>query len=448
MKPWVGKTSQPFDLRRERLWQMGGEFFWVAVGQLVAASGSIIGVRLLTSSLDPSRYGELALGITVATLVQQLVMGPLVQASLRYFSPATETGRLGAYIQALARWLGRATVVMVAVAVLVASMGLVVRTGLWRGLVLSALAFSLVSGYSAVVEGVQTAARQRVLVAWHQGLSQWLRPVFAVAMVGLMGRSSTAAMLGFVAAAGATLLSQTAFLAPRLLKSRALIDAPSPKEVQDYVRLLGGYAWPFSTWGGLTWLQTASDRWALQLFRGPGTVGIYAATYQLGYYPVILLSNALVQLVSPVIFSRAGDGTEVARLRRALALGEMLVAGSLVMTMIATATAALFRRWLFPLLVAAAYRDSSLLMPWLIFAGGLFASGQAAALMLMTAANSQALVAPKVVTAALGVLLNVAGAYWLGIRGVVLANILFAAAHFLWTYLLARQFRDRLDGRT
>src|SRR5438874_2297495 len=55
-----------------------------------------------------------------------------------------------------------------------------------------------------------------------------------------------------------------------------------------------GYAWPFAAWGIFTWMQTASDRWALQ-GRGTSEVGFYAALYQLGYYPMTLLSGFLVR---------------------------------------------------------------------------------------------------------------------------------------------------------
>ena len=82
-----------------RLKRLAQEFLWVGLGQAAATLGGLAGVSLLTRALAPERYGELALGMTVAALTQQVVLGPVSGALLRFFAPAAEAGQLNAYLK-------------------------------------------------------------------------------------------------------------------------------------------------------------------------------------------------------------------------------------------------------------------------------------------------------------------------------------------------------------
>ena len=53
--------------------------------------------------------------------------------------------------------------------------------------------------------------------------------------------------------------------------------------------------------------------------------------------------------------------------------------------------------------------------------------------------KTQLLIAPKLITALLGVVLYFAGAYWYGITGIVIAGLLFSASYFLWMAALAKR---------
>src|SRR5439155_11689793 len=119
--------------------------------------------------------GELALGMTVAALTQQVVLGPVSGALLRFFAPAAEAGQLNAYLKGARHLLIGATFLLLGLGTL---LGLALwRNGQvkWLGLMTAAFSFSLFSGYNSAMDGVQNAARQRAVVAWHQGLGQWLR---------------------------------------------------------------------------------------------------------------------------------------------------------------------------------------------------------------------------------------------------------------------------------
>lgn len=418
--------------------RVGREFFWVGLGQVTAALGVVVGVRLLTTALPPAAYGELTLGMTVATLAQQTVMSPIASASLRFLASAQEANQLRAYLQGVRRLLIQATVLLLVFAALL-NLGLWVTGHTeWLALAVLAILFALLSGYSAALDGMQNAARQRVVVAWHDGLTLWLRFSMAVALISLLGAFSRVAMLGYALASAVVLASQLWFFRRRILLSGAAQPDRTPDDVQAWMRQMYPYAWPFATWGLFTWAQVASERWALQAFTTTSAVGMYAVLYQLGYYPITFLSGLLAQFVAPVLFGRAGDGSDPGRLQQLRYLNKRLVVAVLLLTLLATALALWLHSQIFALVVAPEYGKVSALLPWVVLAGGLFASGQMAVLPRLSGTDTRNLIAPKIVTAVLGIAFNFVGAYWWNVQGVVLAGLAFSSAYFLWVALFGK----------
>jgi O-antigen/teichoic acid export membrane protein len=182
----------------------------------------------------------------------------------------------------------------------------------------------------------------------------------------------------------------------------------------------------------------ASDRWALEAFATTREVGLYTVLYQLGYYPITILTTLLVQLVSPIFFQRAGDGSDASRVRQVHRVNRRLTFAVLLLTGLAVLLALAVHGYVFRWLVAPEYRPISWLLPWMVLAGGLFATGQFASLSLMSENKSVNLIGPKVVTAAVGVGLNLIGARLYGAEGVVAASILFSALYCLWLHLMLR----------
>ncbi len=419
-------------IRSERIRRLSKEGFWIVLGQAMAVLGALVGVRLLTELLDPTAYGELALGMTLATLVNQTVLGPLGNGVTRFYAPALEQRDVGGYLNAVRRLVLSATGIIVLL-ILLAVAGLLVagRTD-WIAIVIAAFLFAILSGYTSILNGIQNAARQRSIVALHQGMESWARFLVAAGLLLWLGATSTVAMVGYAAATILVLGSQYVFFRKTIHKIGAAAAQGS------WERQIWKYSWPFSIFGIFTWAQLASDRWALGLFATTQEVGLYAVLFQLGYYPMSMASGIATQFLAPIFYQRAGDASDSRRNAHVSNLSWRLTGLALSATGIVFFAALLLHAQIFRVFVAKEYGTVSHMLPWVMLSGGVFAAGQTVALNLMSQMKTHAMMGAKIITALLGVTFNFVGAYWYGTTGIVIAGVLFSVSYFIWMAVLSK----------
>lgn len=416
-----------------RIKRLVKEVGWVAIGQAVTVLGSLVLVRVLTEYLEPTEYGQLALGLTLAGLVNQLVMGGVMAGIGRFYPIAVERDDLNGYLHASHRLVGYAATV-------VAIMAIALVVGFswfgyfqWIGLSIACLVYAVLSGYNAVLGGIQNAARQRAVVAIHGGADAWLKILLAVGIVLWLGASSTAVVIGYSCSSLLITVSQLICL------RRTIPQQHTPTSSrQQWISEIWAYAFPFTTWGAFTWMQQVSDRWALQTFTTVGDVGQYAVLVQLGYTPIALVTGMTMSFLGPILYQRSGDAADHVRNTSVHRIGWRMTYLSLVITLLGFLITFALHDWIFGLLVAFEYRGSSHLLPWVVLAGGMFAAGQILALKLMSEMKPSAMSSAKIVTALIGVLLNVIGAAFAGMSGVVGALVVFSGTYFVWMVVLGR----------
>ena len=410
-----------------------GEGLLVLLGQILAVLGMLVGVRMLTEFLPPVMYGELALGLTLATLLSQTVFGPLANGAMRFYAPAVEKASLPSYLDATWR-LSRHALAIVGAVLATVWLGLIIfGHAEWSLLALGALVYTAMSGLSAVLSGIQNAARKRAVVAFHQTLDSWLRIAITVGLLMAYGSSSSSAMLGYALAATVVLGSQWLFY-------RRLVGA-SPRGARPdstWAREIWHYTWPFSAWGIFTWAQLVSDRWAIEWFASRQDVGYFGVLNQFGYGPIQLATGIAVQFVAPILFQRVGDGGDPARNSDVSRLSRTLTSIVLVVTAIGFAGTFALHAQLFRIFIAAEYAKVSYLLPWVVLAGGIFAAAQSVTLHLMSQLRVRVMLTAKIATALLGIVLNLVGARFYGITGVVAASVVFSTACLVWMLFLAR----------
>jgi len=419
-----------------KLLRIAPEVGAVAAGQIVAALASIASIRVLTGLLRPDVFGQLALAFTVSGLAQQFVFGPVAMACVRYYAPSCENGQAGAFVRSMVALSGAGTLALAAIAAAawfgLRAEGLSVWIhGLW-----AATAYAWLNSVSSLLDGVQNAARQRKIVAMHQGLGGWLRLALALIVARNWGGTSNGTLWGYSAGYAIVIASQ-AFFFSRTLSAAKFAERSGP--MRPLVLSMCCYAWPFSAWGVFTWVQASADRWALSAYSGLYQTGLYQSIYQLGYYPASLIAQFLLQVATPILFAKAGKAGETARQEETGRWNNRMVLAVLGATLVGAGLSfAGGHRWL-ALLLAPAYRSQSSLVSWLMLASGCFAAGQIGALNPMISMNTRRLIRPKIITAIGGTLLVAGGAHAAGTAGVVFAQVTFSLGYLIWILCLNRQ---------
>jgi O-antigen/teichoic acid export membrane protein len=426
-----------------RFQRVAPEAFFVVSGQVVGAAGNIFAIRILTTLLPPAGYGQLALAMTGAVLAQQLVLGPIGTACVRYFAPAQESGEVGTYARAVA-WMFLAGSVALGIVALGVGAFLFGTSRLNLLPMLGAAAlFAWISSAGSMIDGIQNAARQRKLVALHQGAGAWLRLAIVVGAARYLTQDANSILWSYSAGYAVVIVSQLLFLA-RTLRRMGSGRARSGHSERTHstgpmLRSMWTYTWPFSAWGVFTWIQNSSDRWALGAFAGLDQVGLYQSLYQVGYYPISMLTQFLLQVSTPIIFQRAGSGADKGRRMNAEGLNNLLTRVVLGATAVGALASYLGGHRLLALVLAPAYRAHSPLITLLILASGCFAAGQIKILNFMTSLATHRLIAPKIVTALAGAGLIVLGARFRGSYGVASAQLAFSLLYLVWIFLLDRR---------
>ena len=407
---------------RGKLGRVQAELGWVIVGQLLAFLGGFAGIKVLTNLFGPAIYGQVALGITIAGLVQMFVYGPIDQTVLRFVSVHRERGTLAVFFAALKR-IHRLAASLVIPATLLTSLAVYfLSNGEWSWLVLSSCLFGIASGFYGTFVSLHNAFRQRRVVTLHQGVDVWLRMCLAVIAVTMFSRTGSAALIGYFLAATIMAVSIVYFA----LKLPALnenwgVPIQSQEAIGHTVSEFIEFGRPFIYFAAFGIVSAYADRWIIFGMLGAEAVGRYAAIFQLANAPVVLAVGMMNQFVVPVIFDRAGAGiTEAQSFQSTQLLYQVIAVFSAIMLLMVGA-AYLFSESLVGLVTApefVVYHD----LLWIVVMGvGTFQLAQLLVLKGLSHNMTEGYVVPKLVQAVVLVLLLVLFTNAMGVIGVAWA---------------------------
>lgn len=416
-----------------RIKRLAKEGSWIIFGQISSAIASLVLVRILTEHLDPSQYGQLALALTLGTLVCQIAFSGSMPGIMRYYTIAAEKGQASEYLLATRHMMAYGTFIALGLSgLLLFSLPLFGKSDMLM-LTCMTIIFSLLSNYNATQSMIQNAARQRLTVALHGSMDSWVRVLIALAFLTLWGNSATMVVVAYIVSLLLVLMSQAIFI-QRLIPGKVTRTAKSRR----WADKIWEYSKPFVYFNTFTWVQASSDRWALDVFGTPQDVGLYTVLLQLGFTPIAIFIGLISTLIAPILFQRSGDTVDPSRNIEAHKLAWQITAIILLCTLIACLFASLLHGWIFRLLVAEQYYPISYLLPWMVLASGFFSAGQMLSLKLMSELKTKAMVLPKIATSLLGALLSFSGAYLAGSKGVVYGAITFSILQLLWLAWLSR----------
>jgi O-antigen/teichoic acid export membrane protein len=394
-------------------WTSAREFGWVAAGQLFALVATAVGTKILTTQLGSVEYGRLTLGLTLATLLGQAIYGPFISALARLWSPYEEAGHVGELRAATDRLVGWITLPLLVIGVAIA--GALYAQGEIAAsmLVIGAVCFGLFQNVFAVYNSIETANRRRKWAALFQTIAQVARIGFGVGAVLLVGGSSAVAAVGLAVGIIVVLIAQY----------RSVPSARAVTGARGAFDELWRYGRYFLGWGALGGVQLVSDVWALKLFTNDAVVGVYGLASLIAASTIASVGGVLTQFVYPIAFQRAGTGRSADRIQPAVRLVRETSTVMAVLTIAALAIVLLFGSELVQLVSAPTFAAAAVLLPGIILAAGIQQTANILGLVPMIRTDMRRYSLLRVGTSILAIVLNVVGAWWGGVYGLVAALI-------------------------
>jgi O-antigen/teichoic acid export membrane protein len=373
MNPFIERLKPLLD----RFWKLRHEMTWIVIGQLIGFVGGFIGIKVLTNIMGPKGYGQLALGLTIAGLFNMYVYGPVANVVARFYVVYRERGQLGIYFSVLKKSHKLLAVIVSLLAVMSSGVAGMFLGGEWALIILLSSLYGVVSGINVSYLSLQSAIRQRKIVALHQGADAWLRIGTSVVLLLIFNNSGYFALLGYLLGTLLVTISQGMFaLKNREIRSNWYEGAGDSAGKREVSREFFGYAASFMIFAVFASISMYSDRWILQGMFGASAVGIYSAIYQIAASPVNIFFAMVNQLMVPIIFERAGALTKVSQAESSANLVRLTALLSTLAAVLMTVVAYAFSEPLVRILTNgtfAVYHDTL----WIIVLGlSLFNIGQ------------------------------------------------------------------------
>jgi O-antigen/teichoic acid export membrane protein len=297
-----------------RAWNLRHEMGWIVLGQFMAFAGGFIGIKVLTNLMGPKGYGQLALGLTIAGMFTIYVYGPVANVVARFFVAYRERGRLGSYFAVLKQSHLLLAISLSLLALTASGIVGLLLGGEWSLIILLSSLYGVASGINVSYISLQSAIRQRKIVALHQGADVWLRIGLSIALLLLFGNSGYFSLLGYLLGTLVVTISQGIFALKNVeIRSHWRGDSADDSEKRASYREFSRYAASFMLFAVFASVSMYSDRWILQGMFGLSTVGIYSAIYQIAASPVNIFYAMVNQFVVPIVFERAGAMTKASQ---------------------------------------------------------------------------------------------------------------------------------------
>ena len=367
-----------FNLRSFGRNRLPSEAFWVFFGQVGMAVGGLFAIKLLTLMLSPAEFGQLAIANTVVLLIGANIFGPIGQGFMRFWSISQHRNEIEKYSCLSRKYLKR---LLGLVAVFSFVFGLIlylIKLHDWSLLIMLATLTGAMTGWTGVRLNMLMAARKRKAVALVNSVAAFMKPLLAAGLLYILFKDAWVVMCGFLVSMGIvgwyTEKYYIHMVRSTVASQPVRNNLPSEKNRLGHEILK--FAWPFFIWGIFSWLHQSCDRWALQVFEGADTVGVYAVINQLALYPLIFGSGFLSTFFLPIAYDRAGKMESTQSIKSANKVILAMIAFYAVGTAVLILLFSQFHRPLVLFISNDQFVELSYLLPWLTAAWALYYLGQ------------------------------------------------------------------------
>jgi O-antigen/teichoic acid export membrane protein len=410
------------------------ESLLVIAAQVCSVVGILLVLKLTTHNITPEQYGYLTLAITFGTVITQVVLGGVTSGLNRFLSIAVENNELSELLDSMSEYFVYSLIFVVLFIFLCATFIWYFEKIAWLSLMISSTTLFLLNGYSAVLGGIQNFARKRGVVAFNAFVDMLLKIILIFFFSSIYELDALKIVLILNLSSVICLLLQVYFFRKNFPEWSFNYKNSKPNK---YTPKIWKYSFPFYAWGCFTWVQQISDRWALGAFQPSDEVGQYSVLFQLGYAPISLLTGVTVVFLSPILYKIVGAGSNHINNKNAQKITERLFLICLIATIVISVIAYFCHQYIFSILVGKSYLKYSYLLPWFVLAGGIFSAGEIIGVRLMSLLKTNKMIKVKILTAILGLFLNLVGAWFLGLLGVTYAIVTFSLIYFAWMYFVS-----------
>ena len=399
----------------------------MSAGQIAAVLAAIASVKVLTFNLGQAEYGRLALGMTLPIFLNQFLFGPLGLGLMRYQSISVELNQE----RDLTYVAGQSSAILTT-AVLIVGLPLCAFAGARRGhawgwLFAGMLIYGIFYGSQGFFVSIYQAARMRGRAAISQLVDPFVRLVCGVAAVLLIARSAVVVAWMFALGMIVAFAVQSALY----WRSQSSLPSSMPGSRRVLVRNLWDYSKYVVGFGIFSWMQVASDRWALDAFGGAASVGIYAYAYQIAWLPILIGGGAIAQFMNPIIFERAGNLDDSTKLTSAVRTTRIGIALLLALTIGASGLALLFGEKIALLLGSEQFRKSGDYIWILILGLGAVQIGHMISMVPLTLKRLRGHSVVRIAVGLFALAINFYAARKFGLPGVVAACVIIGVFYCL-----------------
>lgn len=335
---------------------------WATAGQLLAAIGSLVSVRLITQLISPEAYGRLTLWLGIAALALGLSITPRLQALMRYYPEYASGGRAQDFRFVGLQSIRGYTAAAAAMVACIWPLGSLLLGGPWHVGILLACLLIADSIRSFELALFNSARRQRAAACVYVA-DAWSRPIIGGACVIAFGRSSEMVLTGYVL--GSALVVAFMYGCVRLegLKESSVAIASDGKvgSALGLEPMIRRYAIPLLPLAIFGWISGVGDRYVIGGVLGLGPAGLYAAAYGLASRPFQMLSGTIELSLRPVL--QTAIASRDLRSIKSTMRAWLMIAG--LGSLAGAACFWCFSDILVSVFLAADYKPTAGLLPWI-----------------------------------------------------------------------------------
>jgi O-antigen/teichoic acid export membrane protein len=275
-----------------------------------------------------------------------------------------------------------------------------------------------------VAQALEDATRSRRVRGMLQGALELGRFAFAIIAILLLEKNNAEAAFGGFVLAGLLVVTLHAHYIRRIFQK----PLPDQKQTGNVNRradksAFQSYLRPLILSNFCIWIVMMSERWVLQRCCDISDVGGYAAVYQLAFMPMVLISNFMLVLTTPILYQFIRVNSDAASTAGALRVNRYVGVAILVFSLLGSALLYQFHSDVAQIFLGPEFRPYSWIFPWLLFAGGSFAAAQQLLLRLTCDFDTLSLAKLWGFLGALSIFAYTLGAQWGQLDGVVAAVV-------------------------